>query len=69
MRHIFDRFLVATEVLYAAEGKQLIQDMEVSEYLHHVDKRLTEEKVKPKSKSRVIKLIALFNYSFSNIVI
>ncbi|XP_054266080.1 cullin-4A-like [Macrosteles quadrilineatus] len=38
------KFLVATEVLYAAEGKQLIQDMEVSEYLHHVDKRLTEEK-------------------------
>ncbi|KAG8322193.1 Cullin-4A [Homalodisca vitripennis] len=38
------KFLVATEALYAAEGKRLIQDMEVPEYLHHVDKRLNEEK-------------------------
>lgn len=37
------RFLLATERLYAAEGQRLVQEMEVSEYLVHVDKRLAEE--------------------------
>lgn len=42
--YLSSRFLIATEALYAAEGKCLIQDLEVPEYLHHVDKRLNEEK-------------------------
>uniref|UniRef100_A0A915HMC9 Cullin-4 n=1 Tax=Romanomermis culicivorax TaxID=13658 RepID=A0A915HMC9_ROMCU len=45
------RFLVASEQLYALEGQRIIQDSEVgvfsrldiSIYLHHVDKRLREE--------------------------
>ncbi|KAF6211064.1 hypothetical protein GE061_014177 [Apolygus lucorum] len=37
------KFLQATERLYGAEGQKLIHEMEVPEYLHHVDKRLEEE--------------------------
>ncbi|KAK3763752.1 hypothetical protein RRG08_065716 [Elysia crispata] len=37
------KFLDATEMLYTAEGKRLVQEREVSEYLLHVDKRLAEE--------------------------
>uniref|UniRef100_A0A0B7AC95 Cullin-4A n=1 Tax=Arion vulgaris TaxID=1028688 RepID=A0A0B7AC95_9EUPU len=37
------KFLEATEMLYAAEGQRLVQEREVSEYLLHVEKRLTEE--------------------------
>uniref|UniRef100_A0A1B6CF55 Cullin-4A n=1 Tax=Clastoptera arizonana TaxID=38151 RepID=A0A1B6CF55_9HEMI len=37
------KFLVATERLYAAEGQRLMQEQDVPEYLHHVDKRLNEE--------------------------
>jgi len=37
------KFLVATERLYGAEGQKLILELEVPEYLHHVDKRLKEE--------------------------
>ncbi|GFN79945.1 cullin-4a [Plakobranchus ocellatus] len=37
------KFLDATELLYTAEGKRLVQEREVSEYLLHVDKRLAEE--------------------------
>lgn len=38
-----EKFLVATERLYAAEGMRLMQELEVPEYLAHVDKRLAEE--------------------------
>ncbi|KAI5712815.1 hypothetical protein M8J75_011392 [Diaphorina citri] len=38
------KFLNATERLYAAEGQRLMQELEVSQYLHHVDKRINEEK-------------------------
>ncbi|XP_072370549.1 cullin-4A-like isoform X1 [Scyliorhinus torazame] len=37
------RFLEETNCLYAAEGQRLMQEREVSEYLHHVNKRLEEE--------------------------
>ncbi|ESO98807.1 hypothetical protein LOTGIDRAFT_187016 [Lottia gigantea] len=37
------KFLEATDLLYAAEGQQLMQERDVPEYLHHVDKRLNEE--------------------------
>lgn len=37
------KFLQATERLYAAEGQRLMQELEVPEYLAHVDKRLQEE--------------------------
>ncbi|XP_046705841.1 cullin-4B isoform X2 [Silurus meridionalis] len=37
------RFLEETNRLYAAEGQRLIQEREVPEYLHHVNKRLEEE--------------------------
>lgn len=37
------RFLAATERLYSAEGQKLINEQEVSVYLGHVDKRLSEE--------------------------
>ncbi|XP_068596334.1 cullin-4B [Brachionichthys hirsutus] len=37
------RFLVETNRLYAAEGQRLMQEREVPEYLHHVNKRLEEE--------------------------
>lgn len=39
-----NKFLVATERLYAAEGQRLMQEQDVPQYLHHVDKRLNEEK-------------------------
>ncbi|KAL4631599.1 cullin-4B [Arapaima gigas] len=37
------RFLEETSRLYAAEGQRLMQEREVPEYLHHVNKRLEEE--------------------------
>lgn len=37
------KFLTATERLFAAEGQRLMQEMDVPEYLLHVDKRLQEE--------------------------
>uniref|UniRef100_A0AAY4DGE0 Cullin-4A n=1 Tax=Denticeps clupeoides TaxID=299321 RepID=A0AAY4DGE0_9TELE len=37
------RFLEETNQLYAAEGQRLMQEREVPEYLHHVNKRLEEE--------------------------
>nr|CAG4645372.1 EOG090X01NX [Lynceus sp. MCZ IZ 141354] len=37
------KFLAATEHLYSAEGQRLMQELEVPEYLQHVDKRLNEE--------------------------
>lgn len=36
-------FLLATKQLYQAEGQKKMQELEVSEYLQHVDKRLAEE--------------------------
>ncbi|NXQ28821.1 CUL4A protein, partial [Alaudala cheleensis] len=38
-----ERFLEETNCLYAAEGQRLMQEREVPEYLHHVNKRLEEE--------------------------
>ncbi|KAF7228402.1 cullin-4B [Nothobranchius furzeri] len=37
------RFLEETNRLYAAEGQRLMQEREMPEYLHHVNKRLEEE--------------------------
>uniref|UniRef100_A0A803TZE5 Cullin-4A n=1 Tax=Anolis carolinensis TaxID=28377 RepID=A0A803TZE5_ANOCA len=37
------RFLEDTNRLYTAEGQRLMQEREVPEYLHHVNKRLEEE--------------------------
>jgi len=37
------KFLQATERLYATEGLRLMLELEVSEYLYHVEKRLNEE--------------------------
>ncbi|EMP31933.1 Cullin-4A [Chelonia mydas] len=37
------KFLDETNCLYAAEGQRLMQEREVPEYLHHVNKRLEEE--------------------------
>ncbi|XP_053163134.1 cullin-4A isoform X5 [Hemicordylus capensis] len=37
------RFLEDTNCLYTAEGQRLMQEREVPEYLHHVNKRLEEE--------------------------
>lgn len=37
------KFLQATERLYAAEGQRLMQELEVPDYLAHVDKRIAEE--------------------------
>ncbi|XP_050500268.1 cullin-4B-like [Diabrotica virgifera virgifera] len=43
--NIFEqKFLQSTEHFYAAEGQKLIQDLEVSNYLTYVDKRIKEEK-------------------------
>ena len=36
-------FVEETNQLYAAEGQKLMQEREVPEYLHHVNKRLEEE--------------------------
>lgn len=38
-----EKFLLATKQLYQAEGQRKMQELEVPEYLHHVDKRLAEE--------------------------
>lgn len=38
------KFLQSTERLYAAEGLSLWQELEVPDYLAHVDKRIREEK-------------------------
>lgn len=38
-----ERFLKSTDEFYSAEGQQLIIDLEVSEYMKHVDRRLKEE--------------------------
>nr|XP_023019090.1 cullin-4B [Leptinotarsa decemlineata] len=37
------KFLQSTERLYASEGQRLMQELEVPDYLSHVDKRLLEE--------------------------
>ncbi|XP_072268575.1 cullin-4A-like [Pyxicephalus adspersus] len=37
------RFLEDTNSLYASEGQRLMQEREVPEYLHHVNRRLEEE--------------------------
>lgn len=37
------KFLTATERLYASEGQRLMQELEVSAYLAHVDRRINEE--------------------------
>jgi len=43
-QQIFEcQFLAATERLYAAEGQRLVHEREVSSYLTHVEKRLSEE--------------------------
>lgn len=38
-----EKFLVATRQLYQAEGQRRMQELEVPEYLQHVEKRLAEE--------------------------
>lgn len=38
-----EKFLVATKQLYQAEGQSKMQELDVPEYLQHVDKRLAEE--------------------------
>lgn len=38
-----EKFLLATKQLYQAEGQKKMQELEVPEYLQHVDKRLAEE--------------------------
>lgn len=38
-----EKFLLATKQLYQAEGQKRMQELEVPEYLQHVDKRLAEE--------------------------
>lgn len=38
-----ENFLLATKQLYQAEGQKKMQELEVPEYLQHVDKRLAEE--------------------------
>lgn len=37
------KFLQSTERLYASEGQRLMQELEVPDYLAHVDKRIAEE--------------------------
>ncbi|CAG9855429.1 unnamed protein product [Phyllotreta striolata] len=37
------KFLQSTERLYASEGQRLMQELEVPDYLAHVDKRIQEE--------------------------
>ncbi|XP_060516323.1 cullin-4B [Cylas formicarius] len=37
------KFLQSTERLYAAEGQRLMQELDVPDYLAHVDKRINEE--------------------------
>lgn len=38
-----EKFLTATKNLYQAEGQKKMQELEVPDYLQHVDKRLAEE--------------------------
>lgn len=38
-----NNFLIATKNLYQAEGQKKMQELEVPNYLQHVDKRLAEE--------------------------
>ncbi|XP_070502006.1 cullin-4A isoform X1 [Chironomus tepperi] len=38
-----NKFLIATKQLYQAEGQRKMQELDVPEYLKHVDKRLAEE--------------------------
>ncbi|RZF38435.1 hypothetical protein LSTR_LSTR011925 [Laodelphax striatellus] len=38
------KFLAATERMYGAEAQRLMQEEDIPQYLHHVDKRLNEEK-------------------------
>ncbi|CAG9801380.1 unnamed protein product [Chironomus riparius] len=38
-----NKFLIATKQLYQAEGQRKMQELDVPEYLKHVDKRLVEE--------------------------
>lgn len=38
-----EKFLIATKRLYQAEGQKKMQELEVPEYLKHVDRRLGEE--------------------------
>lgn len=38
-----DKFLTATKNLYQAEGQKKMQELDVPDYLQHVDKRLAEE--------------------------
>lgn len=38
-----NKFLVATKQLYQAEGQRKMQELDVPEYLKHVDKRMAEE--------------------------
>lgn len=38
-----EKFLISTRQLYLAEGQRKMHDLDVPEYLHHVDKRLQEE--------------------------
>lgn len=38
-----EKFLIATRQLYQAEGQRKMQELDVPEYLQHVDKRLAEE--------------------------
>lgn len=38
-----EKFLAATKNLYQAEGQKKMQELEVPDYLLHVDKRLAEE--------------------------
>lgn len=38
-----EKFLLATKQLYQAEGQKKMQELDVPEYLQHVDKRLGEE--------------------------
>ena len=35
-----NKFMSATESLYAAEGKQMVNELDVPIYLHHAEKRL-----------------------------
>lgn len=38
-----EKFIVASDAIYDLEGKRLIEEIDISEYLSHVDRRLNEE--------------------------
>ncbi len=43
-QNVFEvEFIKASEHLYSNEGQQLIQALEIPEYLRHVEKRFSEE--------------------------